>query len=225
MSFMQRLAERNGIKIIGFEKRTVAGSARTYPKYAEGEARKLTETMMAKEVYREVFGREISSDDVVDSKSADSGARPTTATNATDVTREKLAARIRRGDFKEPVLIGILTDQPYVGRQVISNKRAVSREMEALSIKTEIIFEGMGDPCEAGVTVINSEFAALTMEGFLHHIEQNKAPRKCDVRQLSFQDRCKDVSLFKPMPTLPSAHPSATSKQQVDASAAAQATF
>ena len=203
--FLLKLATTNNIKLDGFEERVVAGSSRTYPKYAEGETKKLTETLMAKAIYKETFGSEIAEDQVIDSKAYPSESRPTTTKAAVDITREKLLQRIRNQEFTETPLIMIVSNQPYADRQTLSTERAALEEMRKNVFNTEISFEGVGDSCEVGVTAIHSELGALVNEKYMKALMQQKMPEQLleNPDQLSFQRRCKNHELLlPPMPKI-----------------------
>ena len=195
MEFMLKLVHDNGIKIEGFEERVVAGNKRTYPKYVEGETKKLTETLMAKAIYREVFGADLREEQLVDSSALEGELRPNTASNAVDVTRQQLIARVRNGDFEgRAAEILIISNQPYVDRQVLTNKRAVRSELEKQGVDYPLNFSGAGDICEVGVTAIHSELAALVNEGYNDALERGLMPNadRENTARLTFQNRCKE---------------------------------
>jgi hypothetical protein len=175
-NFMLQLAEKSGIKIVGFEERVISDLVRTYPKYAEDESQKLTETVMAKAIYRDVFGRDLIEDEVVDSSAEEGLSRPTTASAAAKVARFQFADRIRRGDFKnKKINILIVSNQPYVERQTITNERAVLKEMKKIGpTKHKLVFDGAGSVCMVGVSEIHSEFGALVSEKYMKQIEDDK---------------------------------------------------
>lgn len=203
MEFMIQLAHENGIKIDGFEERAVAGNKRTYPKYAAGETGRLTETLMAKAIYSEVFGVDLREDQLVDSKALEGASRPNTANNAVDVTRQQLIARVRNGDFEgRAAEILIISNQPYIDRQVLANERAVRSEMSKQKVECSLNFHGAGDVCEVGVAQIHSELGALVNEKYMNALELSLMPqtKAQDVGRLSFQGRCKELSKIAEMP-------------------------
>jgi len=191
--FIFELAKENEIKAEGFAERIEAGARRTYLQYAHDENKKVTETMMAKRIYREVFGREIADHDVIDAKTKSGESRPTTATAAYEITCNGLLNRINSGDFKgRAANILILSNQPFVERQTLTNARIAYGEMARLKINQEMIFEGAGEACETGVAAIHSVFGALIGEGFMREIARQNRQRKCDISQLNFQTRYKE---------------------------------
>lgn len=233
-SYMADLATENGITIEGFETREVGSSKRTYLKYAEGETRKVTETLMARRVFKEVFGREIEEVDLLDSKAAAGKMRPDTEVNAADMARQHLARQITDGVFagRAPQIL-IVSNQPYADRQVITTERAVRKQLAELGMQdAEIDFEGIGKACEVGVTAVHSETGALVAEGFMREMERNKEARKCDPNQMLFSRRCKDLALLPALPgseaelaavgaAAPSTSPEASSAQAMGSAAQA----
>lgn len=191
--FMLELAQENGIKSDGFEERIEAGAKRTYLKYAVGENRKITETMMAKKLYREIFGHDICNTKVIDAKTKIGQFRPTTASAAYEITCNDLLNRINSGDFKgRAANIMILSSQPFVERQTFTNARVARAEMARLGINQEMVFDGAGDACDSNVAAVHSVFGALIGEGFMREIERHKRPRKCNPDHLNFQTRYKE---------------------------------
>lgn len=197
--FMLKLAKENGVKVCGFEERVVAGSKRTYPKYEAGETRKLTETMMAKKVYQDVFGRSLEEDEIIDSAAQGSTLRPDTYKTALDATRGLLVERCKTSEA--PVKVLVVSNQPYVDRQVLTNKRAVQESIkkEGIASDAAVDFAGFGEKCEVGVAAVHSEFGALVGEGFMQRSCEKDLPRKCATENLMFSSRCKDLTKVPPI--------------------------
>jgi hypothetical protein len=191
--FMIELAAENGIKI-GDPKFIKYDEKNRRLNYAEGETRRLTETMAAKKIYREIFGKEIDEQDIVDSKSGADKSRPTTITNARDIAkcddfRRKLEGR---EDFK----VAIISSQPYAERQKISIEREVIKNLP----DSKISFEAIGGECVAPISVIDSEMACFVSENFRTETCAHKSGRKRTEKQLTFSTRCNDSTVVSTMP-------------------------
>jgi len=183
---MLKLAKINDIKINEdqpFVIKKIGNADRTYLNYAAGESRVITETMMAKKTYREIFGYEI--DQVVDSAAALGLMRPNTEQNAKDVALY-LKERIDRNDFSDnKINILVISNQPYCERQAIT----ISRSIKKIIPNREIICEGVGEAAAVGVSGVHSELGALVTEMFLRKIEQDNEARKRPPEQLMFSSR------------------------------------
>lgn len=184
---MINLAKENNIAFDvtnPFEIRHVGSADRTYLRYAKGETRIITETMMARKMYRQIFGYDIA--EVVDSKAAQGLMRPNTEQNAKDVALD-LKVRIDQGDFTDnrPINILVISNQPYCKRQAITIARAVKKIIP----NREIICEGVGEAAAVGVAGIHSELGALVTEMFMRKIENDNEERKRMPEQLMFSTR------------------------------------
>lgn len=171
---IRKIAKRNNIKLAGFEEREVAGSVRTYPKYAEYETQKITEGLVAKEIYHEIFPQN-SDELVVDAKPEDGGNRVTTASATSDLVQHQFADRIRNGDFgKSEINILIVSNQPYVERQTLTNERIALKELRKLGLKAKIRFDGCGTQSQAAIIEVHSEFGALVSEKYMKQTIEDK---------------------------------------------------
>lgn len=180
------LAKKNNIKVVGFEKRQVNHHLRTYLKYGEGERRKVTEGMAAREIYSEVFNVEINDDLVIDAKIHDNASRVTTASVTADLVNQKFAAKILNNQFLEKeIKILIVTNQPHVERQTLTNKRVALGELKKYNIKQKIIFHGAGRKSISSIAEIHSEFGALVSEKYMQQLQNDKAHMIKILRKIS----------------------------------------
>jgi hypothetical protein len=169
-----QIAKRNNIEVIGFEEREVAGSIRTYPKYAANEMQKITEGLVAKEIYQQIFSKN-SDDLIVDAKAEEGANRVTTASATSNLVKHQFATRIRNGDFgKNEINILIVSNQPYVERQTLTNERIALKELRKLELKAKIKFYGCGVESQASIIEIHSEFGALVSEKYLKQTMEDK---------------------------------------------------
>lgn len=182
------LAQKNNINVVGFEERLVNNCARTYPKYGAGEVRKVTEGMAAKEIYREIFNVEINDELVIDAKIYDNSSRVTTASVTADLVSKKFAPKILENQFLEKeIKILIVTNQPHVERQTLTNQRAVMNELKKLNIKKKIIFHGCGSKSISSIAEIHSEFGALVSEKYMLQLQKDKAHMIKILRKISMK--------------------------------------
>lgn len=199
--FMLQLAEENGIAVNSehpFTVRNIAGTNRTYLNYAEGETRKVTETMMAKKIYLEVFGREILESEVINAPPAEGSMRPTTSSAAADLVRSNFRNRIQTGfsdrNPGDQVRVLVVSDQPFCKRQELAVENAVRRELGNLAVKYELIFEGVGEGCneelktyqqDQAVRIIFSELGALIFESYskMVFLEKMQAQKNAEAEQ------------------------------------------
>jgi len=181
-----KLAQKNNINVVGFVERQVNGHARTYPQYGEGETRKVTEGLAAQEIYREIFNVEINDDLVIDAKIHDNATRVTTASVTADLVNQKLAPKILNNHFlTHEIKILIVTNQPHVERQTLTNKRAAMGELKKFNIKQKIIFHGSGRKSIASIAEIHSEFGALVSEKYMQELQKDKAHMIKILRKIS----------------------------------------
>lgn len=180
------LAQKNNISVIGFEERLVNGKLRTYAKYGAGEGRKVTEGLAAREIYREVFDVEINDDLVIDAKIHDNSSRVTTTSVTADLVSEKFAPKILAGKFPEhEIKILIVTNQPHVERQTLTNQRAALNELKKFNIKKKISFDGCGRQAIASIAEIHSEFGALVSEKYMQQLQKDKVRMIKILRKIS----------------------------------------
>lgn len=168
-NYMLRLAEENKIalhKENPFVVRHVAGKDRSYLNCLEGE-RKLTETLMAQEIFYQIFGYHIDAKNVVDSAAKKGKLRPDTMATAKD-TAKVLAARIEEEEKNsgkknsENRSVLIVSNQPYAERQRLSNETQVF--LSAPQLRDIVSFDCVGKSAKTSVAIIHSELAALMTE-------------------------------------------------------------
>lgn len=178
--FMINLAKKNNLKI-NRENSFLEKYDRTYLNYEEGESGKVTETMMAKEIFCEVFGYEINNAQVVDSRADKAGNRPTTKSCAQD-TYALLEQRISNNDFvKRKPKIMIVSNQPYCKRQEL----AIANIFLEKAGKKEIAeFKGVGEANGVGVTGIHSELGSLIVESFFLQNRNSEVEKRVQNRPL-----------------------------------------
>ncbi len=134
---------------------------RHYPNYAAGENRRLTESLMSKDVLS--FFAKDSAVEIVDTEFA--GTRPTTATTARDAVIA-LIDRVVRGEFgdKKEFHIAQQSNNPYIERQAIASQLEANKYLRELGLDQKgykVIIEGIGFSNKQDVPVIHSEFGAL----------------------------------------------------------------
>lgn len=136
---------------------------RVYPNYAEGETRKLTETLMSEDIVHTYLANSFIT--VVDTSSQQ---QPTTATTARDAAKD-IAQRIVSGKYgnKKQLVIIFQSNNPYIERQTIAAQREASKIFKEFKLDKQgytIKVEGVGFKCKQGVAIIHSELAALVAE-------------------------------------------------------------
>jgi hypothetical protein len=179
------IAKRNNIAVVGFEERMVNNSVRTYGKYAENEHKKITEGVIAREIYLEVFGV-VNDELVIDAAMHKNEVRATTASVTASFVHEKFAQKIINDFVSEKELnILIVTNQPYVERQTLTNKRAALGELRKLNIKKNINFYGVGASCTSSIAEIHSEFGALVSEKYMQQVQKDKQHMIKTLRKIS----------------------------------------
>jgi len=175
---------------------------RVYPNYAEGENRKLTETLMSEDLLTTYLlhnGRSIS---IVDTL-AEQHQRPNTASTARDAVK-KLVERIMSGEYgdKKEFVILFETNNPYIERQTIATQREANKILKdyKLSDKGYVIkVEGIGFKCKQDVATIHSEFGALIAEKWKNAVEHQKESgilSKRAIESLQFQTRDNSAPLI-----------------------------
>ena len=171
-----QIAKRNNIDVVGFEQREIAGSMRTYPKYGANEERKITEGIVAKEIYHEVFPQDPVSELVIDAQVADKTKRITTASATSDLVKNQFGDKIKNGEFgDEEINILIVSNQPFVERQTLTNERATLRELKKIGLnKVNLKFDGCGVACKSEIPGIHSEFGALVSEKYMKQALEDK---------------------------------------------------
>ena len=204
-NFILNLAAENNVKYDAshpFIKKNFGGVIKTCLNNIDGHG--VTETMMVKKIYREVFGKEIIN--VVDSSAVEKIGRPTTQKNARDIIEGDLLLRIKNGDFSKDVLIKIMiiSNQPYCNRQVGTIDRTTFEVLNEklsngeINHKYQMIFDGVGEASKSTVTQVHSVLGALISEDFLHAISNDQNKRKRDINNLMFASRHNDITLKLP---------------------------
>jgi hypothetical protein len=134
-------------------------AGRTYPNYAKGETRKLTESTMAEDLLEQQH----LSAQVVDT--AKNGVqRPNTATTAKDAA-ERMLSNIHPKSGQYHVLFE--TNQPYIDRQTLATQGVVDgvlKERGLWDSGVRIIVDGVGFGCKQDVATVHSELAAKVSE-------------------------------------------------------------
>lgn len=206
-NFICEVAKENNIKYDlenPFIQKTFGEAIKTCLNYIGDNG--VTEAMMAKKIYRELFKEEVSS--VVDSIAVGKIGRPTTQKNAQDIIEGELFLRIKNGDFlpTEPIKILIVSNQPYCNRQVGTINRATSEIMnkklldKEINYKYQLIFDGVGEASDSTVVQVHSVFGALISEDFLMVIADDKNNRKRNIDSLMFISRRNDIEI--PLPQI-----------------------
>lgn len=166
-----------------------------YPNYAEGESRKLTETLMSQDSLTTYLLNDSKTITIVDTL-AEQYQRPNTTSTARDAAK-KLVERIIAGQYgdKKEFVILFETNNPYIERQTIATQREVNKALKdyKLSNKGYIIkVEGIGFKCKQDVATIHSEFAALVAEKWKDAVEYQReegvSPKR-SIENLQFQTR------------------------------------
>jgi hypothetical protein len=180
---------------------------RVYPNYAEGENRKLTETLMSQDLLTTYFLNDSQSISIVDTL-AEQHRRPNTASTARDAA-QKLVKRIINGEYgdKKEFVILFETNNPYIERQTIATQREVDKVLKehTLSSKGYIIkVEGVGFKCKQDVATVHSEFAALVAEKWKNAVEYQREEGilpKRPIESLQFQTR-DNSTIVPPQPNI-----------------------
>lgn len=134
---------------------------RHYANYAAGEERRLTESLMSKDVLS-LIARD-SDISIVDTEFA--GTRPTTATTAKDAIMAFME-RVLSGEFGGQKEFHIIqqSNQPYIERQAIVAQVEVNKFLHEAGLDSKgykVVIEGIGFSNKQDVPVIHSEFGAL----------------------------------------------------------------
>lgn len=176
---------------------------RIYPNYAEGETRKLIETLMSEDIVHTYLAN--SSITVVDTPPQQQ-QQPTTATTARDAAKD-IAQRIVSGKYgsKKQLVIIFQTNNPYIERQTIAAQREASKIFKEFKLDKQgytIKVEGVGFKCKQGVAIIHSELAALITEKWKNaaeaQTEMGVAPKR-KFESLLYQSR-DNLATISPMP-------------------------
>jgi len=175
--------------------------ARLYPNYAEGESRKLTETLMSQDLIA-TYLPSLNTITTVDTL-AEQHQRPTTSSTARDAAT-KFVKRIADGEFGDQREFVILyeTNNPYIERQEIATQREVNKVLKAYKLDRSYIIkiEGVGFKCKQDVTTVHSELAALIAEKWKTATGEDVSPKR-PIEKLLFQTR-DNSSLTTPWPDI-----------------------
>ena len=193
--YMLKLAKKNDIEVDKdnpFDVDRFKG--RTYLRYAIGEERKVTETMMAKEIFYEVFAKAI--EEIIDSKAESGMLRPITATNVADLLKGDFGKKMHEKLVsKDKVKIAIVSNQPYCDRQAKTSEVEIYKFFKEILVEKGIELEGVGSKSTATVAQIHSELGALILEGYKLYLLRNRLESKRPLENLSYQTRCNDETL------------------------------
>ncbi|MES2215164.1 MAG: hypothetical protein V4485_03990 [Pseudomonadota bacterium] len=140
----------------------VAG--RVYANYAEGETRKLTESLLAQDLIKQF---ELSAA-IVDTAS-EGAQRPNTATTAKDAALEFIANidPSNKEEDKKEFHVLLQSNQPYTERQTLSTQAAVDEALKNSGLWNKgyrIIVDGVGFGCRQDAPAVHSELGALIAE-------------------------------------------------------------
>lgn len=174
--------------------------SRWYPNYADGEMRKLTESLMSQDVLKTITGNKDVS--IVDTAASVDGMRPNTTTTAADAAR-KIVAKIKAGEYGTQKTFFILfeSNQPYIERQTLATQAAVDEVLAKDGLKADgytIIVDGVGFGNKQGIETVHSELGALLTERMKAAFASGLIPPH-DLSQLLFQSRISD----SPVPDYP----------------------
>lgn len=181
-AFFLKLAAVNNIAVNPdpqFEKRS---DGRTYLKYAEGETRRITETMMAQLLFQEHLGIKI--DNIVDSATVEGRARPDTESGANAAYSQFDSSSHFPQDRKPSVII--ISNQPYCLRQLLTIGSAIANKSGK---ENSFDLEVAGEENQVGITAIHSEFGALIGESYLQRMRQFPLERKRHADQMMYSKR------------------------------------
>lgn len=168
---------------------------RVYPNYAEEENRKLTETLMSRDLLATYLLNDGKSITIVDTLT-EQDQRPNTASTARDAAK-KLVERIMHGEYGDKTEFVILfeTNNPYIERQTIATQREINKILKEYNLSNKgyiVKAEGIGFKCKQDVATIHSEFGALIAEKWKTAVESQKEsgilPKRA-IESLQFQTR------------------------------------
>ncbi len=176
--YLLDLAKRHNIKLNEDQPFVVykAGEApqgyfpgRHYPNYADGEEKRLTESLAASDLLK---AHGITTVRIIDTKLGKNNQRPDTYTTALDAA-EDFIARIQKGDFGDRKQFTILyeSNNPYIERQAVTTQRAVDETLKKYKLDKKdytIKVEGVGFGLKQDIVTVHSEFGALFAELFIY---------------------------------------------------------
>lgn len=200
-NYLLHLAKKNNIKIDQqqpFIVRNVVGNTRTYLNYDASETKKLTETMMMRSIYNDVFGVDAFS--VIDDDD-NKNYRPTTESTVENITKNIFKNRLEKGDLKNKskILVMIVSSQPYCERQRLTTKRVVDKILKE-QVSKKIVFDAVAEKSNHKIAKIHSEFSALIAEQFWQHVRNCKKSRKRSPQRMIFSPRYNDINFIPPLP-------------------------
>jgi len=169
---------------------------RWYPNYATGEGRKLTESVMAQDVLKSVAADKYIK--IVDTAASSGGARPNTATTATDAAKN-IVVKIKAGEYgnQKEFFIFFQSNQPYIERQTLVTQAAFDEVLVQQGVKSKgytITIDGVGFGNKQDVATIHSELGALGAERMKSAMRAGLLPQH-DLKDLLFQTRDSNKSV------------------------------
>ena len=209
--YMQKLAHDTGIQLkektpfIRYtSKETIPIGRypdRTYASYVCENGKKLTETLMAKNLIETFFPEILFK--MIDTTHSEEQARPTTESTIQDFFA-LLVTSIKSGHLrgKKDIYILMQSNNPYVERQALVAQRTIEEMMEKENLSNiNIHIDGVGFSCKQDPSRIQSELAALIVERYKTAIQKKVIVPKRDITDLLFQTR-KVVADIPAMPSL-----------------------
>lgn len=180
---------------------------RHYPNYAEGETRKLTESLMCNDLLKTYATQSGIKIKVVDTESGQDTSRPTTATTAEDAVKQLVSdnyCEIESNNRENAsIKILLISNNPYIERQALQAE-VIIREPVRLTNETLILscllagqVEGVGFRNKQDVPTTHSELAALL--SVKYQAAGIKSSR--EEESLMYQTRQKDFE-FSSMPAI-----------------------
>ncbi|WP_323738464.1 hypothetical protein [Candidatus Trichorickettsia mobilis] len=208
VEYIQYLAEQSGIKLnelrpfIRYETKedcpTGRSPGRLYPNYAPEEKRKLTETIMAQDLFKKYLDLDF---EIIDTEAFEF-QRPTTATTVRDAA-EFLVKQILQGTYgiqKEFVIL-FQTNNPYIERMTIAAQREADEVFKKYHLQEQgysIKIDGVGFACKQDVVTVHSELSALMAEEWKRAFQEEKNAAEY-IKTLLFQTRDNNF-IEEPMP-------------------------
>lgn len=130
------------------------------------------------------------------------GSRPNTVDTGIVATK-LLISNIKKGyyDNKKDINILVVSNQPYVQRQVLEIKYCVNRIIEKENLKDyNINYEGVGFNNKQNLSAALSQLAAKALVNY--RISSSNQTTKRNIKSMLFQTRSKDESNIPPTPSL-----------------------
>lgn len=172
---------------------------RVYANYAADEDKKLTETIMAKNLI-EIDLKNKLSVTYIDTKACE-GTRPTTATTARDAIEEciKLIESDQRFSNRKELTILFESSNPYIERQMLTSQQEADKFIKTRGLDDKgykILIEGVGCAYNHdNVSLIHSEFGALVAEKWKLATSYENKNLKRNINELLYQTRNNDMEV------------------------------